>query len=42
MGLINCPKCNKVIEFTISDALDELGEVYKCKYCGWKFRYVRK
>ena len=37
---INCPKCGKVINFTISDSISDDGEVYKCPYCLWKFRFV--
>lgn len=39
---INCPKCNKIINFTISDSISEDGEVFVCPYCGWKFRYTEK
>ena len=39
---INCPKCGKETEFFISDAIDELGEVFKCNHCNYSFRYVNK
>lgn len=38
----NCPKCGKVVSYTISDSIDESGETYKCRHCGWKFRYVER
>jgi len=40
--IINCPKCHKETEFLIGDAIDELGEVFKCQHCGWPFRYVKE
>ena len=40
--IINCPKCHKETEFLISNAIDELGEVFRCKHCGWPFRYVKE
>ena len=42
MTTIKCPKCQEPVNFTISDAIDELGEVYRCPKCGWNFRYVSK
>ena len=39
---INCPKCGKETEFKLHDAVDELGEVFKCQHCGYLFRYVRE
>lgn len=42
MMTINCPKCGKIVNFTVSDSIDELGEVYSCPKCGWKFRYVEQ
>ena len=39
---INCPKCHKETEFFLNEALDEHGEVYKCKNCGYLFRYTKK
>ena len=38
--VIKCPKCKQETEFTISDAQDEDGEVFRCKHCGWLFRYA--
>jgi len=42
MGLstIICPKCGNSFSVTISDAIDEHGEVYMCPNCKWKLRYV--
>ena len=40
--VIKCPKCGKETEFLISNAIDELGEVFTCKHCGWPFRYVKE
>lgn len=40
--LINCPKCNKQTTVILSKALDELGEVFMCTHCDWKFSYVDK
>lgn len=38
---IKCPKCEKPTSFELEkDAIDELGEVYKCQHCGWPFRFV--
>ena len=39
---IKCPKCGKETEFTISDAVDDNGEVFRCKDCGYYFRYKLK
>lgn len=40
---INCPKCHEDTSFVLEkDAIDELGEVYRCKHCGWPFRYCVK
>ena len=37
---ITCPKCGKETECTISDAVDENGEVFRCKHCGYHFIYT--
>ncbi len=37
---IICPKCNSSINIDISEAIDENGEVYRCKKCGYHVRYV--
>ena len=37
---ITCPKCGKKTEFTICDAVDENGEVFRCKHCGYHFIYT--
>jgi len=42
MITINCPKCNKETEFSLNDAIDSEGEVFRCKHCGWLFRYTEK
>ena len=34
----NCPKCGKPNTIMLTHALDELGEVYRCPHCGWKYR----
>lgn len=39
---INCPKCGKENKIDISNSIDELGEVFMCPRCGWKYRYVEK
>lgn len=39
---INCPKCYKETEFFLNEAVDENGEIYVCKNCGYKFRFVEK
>ena len=38
---INCPKCGKETEFFLNEAVDEDGEIYRCKHCKWLFRYVK-
>ena len=40
--VINCPKCGEPNTIKLSNAIDELGEVFICNYCNWKFRYVNK
>ena len=40
MNIIKCPKCYKEIEINISNAIDELGEVFKCPNCKYNFRYA--
>ena len=42
MKVIQCPKCHQETEILLNDAVDELGEVYICKHCGYKFRYVEE
>ena len=39
---INCPKCKKKTSFQLNEAVDELGEVFKCEHCGWLFRFVKE
>lgn len=37
---IICPKCGHETSFNMqSDAIDELGEFYRCQHCGWPFQY---
>lgn len=40
MNLVNCPHCGKPVQIIISNAVDEEGEVFLCKNCGYKFRYA--
>ena len=42
MRTITCPKCKDNFSVSISDAIDEHGEVYICPHCGWKLRYVEE
>lgn len=39
---INCPKCHEETEFLLKDAVDELGEVFRCNHCGFYFSYTLK
>ena len=39
---INCPKCKKETDINIMDAVDEEGEVFKCKHCGYHFRFAQR
>ena len=41
MKQIECPKCKKLTTLNIANTIDEEGEVFKCEYCGWPFRYVK-
>ena len=35
-----CPQCGRMTSFNmLSDAIDELGEFYRCQHCGWLFHY---
>lgn len=39
-NIIICPKCGRETSFNMqSDAIDELGEFYRCQHCGWPFQY---
>ena len=40
MQIIKCPNCGKDFEINISQAIDELGEVFKCTNCNYTFRYA--
>ena len=42
MKTIKCPHCNKPVTIDISKAIDEEGEVYICKHCREKFRYIEQ
>ena len=39
---IQCPKCKNEVEINIANAIDENGEVFRCKNCGQIFRYTNK
>lgn len=39
---IKCPKCKKDTSFLLNEALDENGEVFRCKNCGYLFRFTDK
>ena len=38
--VIQCPKCHKDVEINIANAIDELGEVFRCPHCKWPIRYT--
>ena len=40
MKKIKCPKCKHEVEILLSNAVDELGEVYRCSNCGYEFRFT--
>lgn len=40
MNNIKCPKCNSNVKINVSEAVDEFGEVFLCKNCGYGFRYA--
>ena len=40
MKKISCPKCKHEVEILLSNAVDELGEVYRCDKCGYEFRFT--
>lgn len=37
---VNCPRCDTEVEINISNAVDELGEVFECHNCNFHFRYT--
>ena len=40
MMTIRCPKCRRETSFELArDAIDEVGEIYRCQHCGWPFHY---
>ena len=42
MKKITCPKCGKEISISLTNALDENGEVFRCPHCKWPVRYTLK
>lgn len=35
-----CPRCGRETMFNMmSDAIDDLGDCYRCQHCGWVFNY---
>ena len=42
MLIVECPKCKSNVEINIANACDEEGETFRCKECGFIFRYVIK
>ena len=42
MKTVKCPKCGSDIEINIAHAVDENGEVFHCKKCGYYIRYTDK
>jgi len=40
--VIECPKCHEKTELMLTEAVDELGEVFKCNHCGYLIMYVEK
>ena len=42
MEHIKCFNCGEDIEINIANAVDEDGEVFKCKKCGKTFRYTKE
>ena len=37
MKVVKCPKCNQDNVLDIAHAIDENGEVFRCKHCGFPF-----
>ena len=42
MEIVKCPKCKCDTEINIAKAVDENGEVFTCRCCGFYFRYAKK
>ena len=42
MEMVKCPKCQKEVKIDLTNAVDEEGEVFKCPYCNYEFRYALK
>lgn len=35
MKQIQCPKCKSLVNINIGEAIDENGEIFRCKNCGF-------
>lgn len=42
LPVVKCPKCGGDVTIDIAHAVDELGEIHRCKNCGYELRYVDK
>ena len=42
MTIVKCPNCQNENEIDIARAIDEEGEAFRCKHCGFPFRYATK
>ena len=42
MEIVKCPKCKCDTEINIAKAVDENGEEFTCRCCGFRFRYTKK
>jgi len=42
MTIVKCPRCHQDTELNIANAIDEEGEVFICRACGYTFRYTDK
>lgn len=40
MEKLKCPKYQQEVKINISDAIDEVGEIFMCPNCKNKFRYA--
>lgn len=36
-NIVCCPKCKNEISIDLTNAIDELGEIYICPKCKWNF-----
>ena len=41
MKHVKCVRCGNDVVIDIAHAIDEDGEVFRCKNCGFQFRYAR-